>query len=74
MKHKVFEAEPITYVDGRVQWIVYDERWEINDITCANQEHAVRLAAALNAMVKHGLSQQHAELIARDLRTRKVGA
>jgi hypothetical protein len=74
MKHKVFEAEPITYIDGRVKWIVSDDRWDINDITCANKEHAVRVAAALNAMVKHGLSQQHAELIARELRTRKVGA
>jgi hypothetical protein len=74
MKHQVFEAEPITYIDGRVKWIVSDDRWDINDITCATKEHAVRVAAALNAMVKHGLSQQHAELIARELRTRKVGA
>ena len=74
MKHQVFEAEPINCIDGRVKWIVSNARWEIKSITCADKEHAVRVAAALNAMVEHGLSQQHAELIARVLRTRKVGA
>ena len=74
MRRQVFEAEPITYIDGRVQWIVSDDSWEINDINCQDKAHAVNVAAALNVMVEHGLSQQHADLIARELRGRKVRA
>ncbi len=74
MKRQVFEAEPIVYNDDRVQWIVSDRRWDINDINCQDKAHAVKVAAALNKIVEFGITQPLCEQIARELRGRKVRA